>query len=137
MFGIPFQLLILALRKKPWIVYAKKPFGSSVHVLDYLGRYTHRVALSNELILSAHNAEVTFSYRDRKDQNRKKTMPPRCPRIHPPLPASRDPQRLRARASLRFLGQPIQRPSSKVPSTPGPRSRSARAPLEISSRDDA
>ena len=70
-----FQLLINGLRKKPWIVYAKKPFGSPVHVLDYLGRYTHRVALSNDRILSAHNGEVTFSYRDRKDQNRKKTMP--------------------------------------------------------------
>jgi hypothetical protein len=69
-----FQLLINALRKKPWIVYAKKPFGSPEHVLDYLGRYTHRVALSNDRILSAHNGEVTFSYRDRKDQNRKKTM---------------------------------------------------------------
>ena len=69
-----FQLLINGLRKKPWIVYAKKPFGSPVHVLDYLGRYTHRVALSNDRILSAHNGEVTFSYRDRKDQNRKKTM---------------------------------------------------------------
>jgi predicted Zn-ribbon and HTH transcriptional regulator len=70
-----FQLLINGLRKKPWIVYAKKPFGSPIHVLDYLGRYTHRVALSNDRILSAHNGEVTFSYRDRKDQNRKKTMP--------------------------------------------------------------
>jgi hypothetical protein len=69
-----FQLLINALRKKPWVVYAKKPFGSPEHVLDYLGRYTHRVALSNDRILSAYNAEVTFSYRDRKDQNRKKTM---------------------------------------------------------------
>ena len=71
---VAFQLLINALRKKPWVVYAKKPFGSPVHVLDYLGRYTHRVALSNDRILSAHNGEVTFSYRDRKDQNRKKTM---------------------------------------------------------------
>jgi hypothetical protein len=71
---LAFKLLINALRKKPWIVYAKKPFGSPVHVLDYLGRYTHRVALSNDRILSAHNREVTFSYRDRKDQNRKKTM---------------------------------------------------------------
>ena len=57
-----FQLLINALRKKPWIVYAKKPFGSPVHVLDYLGRYTHRVALSNDRILSAHNGDVTFSF---------------------------------------------------------------------------
>jgi len=72
---IAFKVLFNTLRKKPWIVYAKKPFGSPVYVLDYLGRYTHRVALSNDRILSAHNEEVTFSYRDRKDQNRKKTMP--------------------------------------------------------------
>ena len=52
---IAFQLLTNALRKKPWVVYAKKPFGSPVHVIDYLGRYTHRVALSNDRILSAHN----------------------------------------------------------------------------------
>ena len=71
---VAFKLLINALQKKPWIVYAKKPFGSPVQVLDYLGRYTHRVALSNERILSAHNGEVTFSYRDRKNHNRKKTM---------------------------------------------------------------
>ena len=71
---VAFQLLINALRKKTWIVYAKKPFGSPVHVLDYLGRYTHRVALSNDRILSARNGEVTFSYRDRKNQDRKKTM---------------------------------------------------------------
>ena len=71
---VAFKLLIKVLRKKPWIAYAKKPFGSPVHVLDYLGRYTHRVALSNDRILSARNGDVTFSYRDRKDPNRKKTM---------------------------------------------------------------
>jgi len=69
-----FKLLINALGKKPWIVYAKKPFGSPIYVLDYLGRYIHRVALSNDRILSVHSREVTFSYRDRKNENRKKTM---------------------------------------------------------------
>jgi hypothetical protein len=69
-----FTLLINALRKKPWIVYVKKPFGSPVHVLDYLGRYIHRVALSNDRIVSAYNGAVTFSYRDRKTHDRKKTM---------------------------------------------------------------
>jgi predicted Zn-ribbon and HTH transcriptional regulator len=58
--SVAFNLLINALRKKPWIVYAKKPFGSPVHVLDYLGRYTHRVALSNDRILSARNGAVTL-----------------------------------------------------------------------------
>jgi predicted Zn-ribbon and HTH transcriptional regulator len=72
--SLAFNLLINALPNKPWIVYAKKPFGSPAHVLDYLGRYTHRVALSNDRILSARNRAVTFSYRDRKNQDRKKTM---------------------------------------------------------------
>ncbi len=63
-----------ALRKTSWIVYAKKPFGSPQTVLDYLGRYTHRVALSNDRILRIENAEVTLSYRDRKDGNQKKTL---------------------------------------------------------------
>ena len=70
-----FNVVLKGLRKKPWVVYAKKPFGSPDHVLDYLGRYNHRVALSNDRILSAHDGKVTFSYRDRKDQNQKKTMP--------------------------------------------------------------
>jgi len=62
------------LRKKQWVVYAKKPFGSPQTVLDYLGRYTHRVALSNDRILSIHNGQITLSYRDRKDGDRKKTI---------------------------------------------------------------
>ena len=70
-----FNVLLKGLRKKPWVVYAKKPFGSPEHVLDYLGRYTHRVALSNDRILSARNGAVTFSYRDRKNKDRKNTMP--------------------------------------------------------------
>jgi putative transposase len=69
-----FRLLVNALRGKPWVVYAKKPFGSPVHVLDYLGRYIHRVALSNDRIVSARNGAVSFRYRDRKNHDRKKTM---------------------------------------------------------------
>lgn len=66
---------IKRLRKKNWVVYAKKPFGCPQTVLDYLGRYTHRVALSNDRILKVENGEVTLSYRDRKDGDRKKTLP--------------------------------------------------------------
>ena len=62
------------LRQKNWVIYAKKPFGSPQTVLDYLGRYTHRVALSNDRILQVENGKVTLSYRDRKDGDRKKTM---------------------------------------------------------------
>jgi len=63
-----------ALRKNNWIVYAKKPFGSPQTVLDYLGRYTHRVALSNDRILGVEDGEVTLSYRDRRDGGQKKTI---------------------------------------------------------------
>jgi len=63
-----------SLRDKPWIVYAKRPFAGPQQVLDYLGRYTHRVAISNHRILSIHDGRVTFSYRDRRDQNRRKQM---------------------------------------------------------------
>jgi predicted Zn-ribbon and HTH transcriptional regulator len=69
-----FNALLERLRKNPWVVYAKKPFGSPAHVLDYLGRYTHRVALSNNRIRAIHNGEVTFAYRDRKNQDRRKLM---------------------------------------------------------------
>ena len=65
---------IKASRQKSWNVYAKKPFGSPHTVLDYLGRYTHRVALSNDRILKVEKGQVTLSYRDRKDGDRKKTL---------------------------------------------------------------
>ena len=65
---------IKASRQKSWVVYAKKPFGSPHTVLDYLGRYTHRVALSNDRILDIENGQITLSYRDRRDGDRKKTM---------------------------------------------------------------
>jgi len=70
----PSQQELKELRKKSWVVYAKKPFGSPQTVLDYLGRYTHRVALSNDRILAVQNSQVTLSYRDRKDGDLKKTM---------------------------------------------------------------
>ena len=63
-----------ASHKKNWVVYAKKPFGSPQTVLHYLGRYTHRVALSNNRILAVENGQVSFSYRDRKDKDRLKSM---------------------------------------------------------------
>jgi len=65
---------IKASRQKSWVVYAKKPFGSPQTVLDYLGRYTHRVALSNDRILNVQNGQVTLSYRDRKDGDKKRTV---------------------------------------------------------------
>ncbi len=69
-----FRNLIRTLRAKPWVVYAKEPFSKPEHVLRYLGRYTHRVAISNERIRHIGDKTVTFSYRDRKQGDRKASM---------------------------------------------------------------
>jgi hypothetical protein len=49
-----------------WVVYSKKPFGGPEQVLDYIGRYTHRVAISNNRIINVRDGRVAFTYRDRK-----------------------------------------------------------------------
>ena len=56
------------------MVYAKPPFGGPEKVLDYLGRYTHRVALSNNRLQQLQDGRVTFAYKDYKDQHRQKLM---------------------------------------------------------------
>jgi hypothetical protein len=52
------------LAERKWVVYAKPPFGGPQQVLEYLGRYTHRVALSNQRLLNIDNDQVTFRYKD-------------------------------------------------------------------------
>lgn len=61
------------LRKKPWVVYSQAPFVGPRKLLDYLGRYTHRVAISNHRILSCQAGQVRYHYRDRRDGDRLKT----------------------------------------------------------------
>ena len=67
-----FLQLIETLRAKQWITYSKQPFGGPEQVLEYLGRYTHRVAITNNRIKAIKNGTVTFSYRDRSDENKVK-----------------------------------------------------------------
>jgi len=57
-----------------WVVYCKPPFKSASCVVEYLGRYTHRVAISNNRIISIDNGIVTFKHRDYKDNNKSKIM---------------------------------------------------------------
>lgn len=59
---------------KDWIVYAKKPFSGPDQVLTYLGRYTHRIAIANYRIKAINDHQVVFTYKDRSDDNRSKTM---------------------------------------------------------------
>jgi Putative transposase/Transposase zinc-binding domain len=62
------------LRAKPWVVYAKRPFAGPEQVLDYLGRYTHRVAIANNRLVSVTDTQVRFRYQDYAHGNRRKVM---------------------------------------------------------------
>jgi hypothetical protein len=62
------------LRGSKWVVYAKPPFGGPERVLDYLGRYTHRVAISNHRLKELKQGHVTFTYKDYKHEHRQKVM---------------------------------------------------------------
>jgi len=59
---------------RKWVVYTKAPFSGPEEVVRYIGRYTHRVAVSNYRILSVKDGQVTFSYKDYRDGGKKKTM---------------------------------------------------------------
>jgi hypothetical protein len=67
-----FSVLIDELYKEDWVVYSKKPFAGPQKALDYLGRYTFRTAISNNRIRGVKDGKVTFTYRDRRDNDRKK-----------------------------------------------------------------
>jgi hypothetical protein len=69
-----FSSLVRQLFEKDWVVYCKRPFGGPEHVLHYLGGYTHRVAISNQRLISLGNNTVKFRWRDSAHGNRKRPM---------------------------------------------------------------
>jgi hypothetical protein len=69
-----FARYLAPLRNVDWCVYAKRPFAGPQQVLDYVGRYTHRVAISNNRLLAIDNGQVSFSWKDYRDNNQQKTM---------------------------------------------------------------
>lgn len=69
---IVFQKLIDSLFSTDWVVYLKESFQTSESVIEYLARYTHKIAISNQRIISADNGTVSFIYRDYKDKNKEK-----------------------------------------------------------------
>jgi hypothetical protein len=69
-----FHALLSTLRSKEWVVYSKPPFGGPEHVLKYLARYTHRVAISNGRLLGLENGQVRFRWRDSRHNNRSSVM---------------------------------------------------------------
>jgi predicted RNA-binding Zn-ribbon protein involved in translation (DUF1610 family) len=69
-----FHRFLTPLRDKDWVVYAKPPFGGPQQVLEYLGRYTHRVAISNDRLSSLQNGRVTFQWRDYRHPQRPRVL---------------------------------------------------------------
>ena len=94
-----FHNYLAPLENAEWVVYAKPPFGGPRQVLEYLGRYTHRVAISNHRILGVSNGQVSFQWKDYRGKGKQKsrvmtlavdefirrflihTLPPGFPRI--------------------------------------------------------
>jgi Putative transposase len=62
------------LRNVAWVVYAKRPFAGPQHVLAYLGRYTHRVAIANGRLLACQNGCIRFRWKDYRADNKSKVM---------------------------------------------------------------
>jgi len=69
-----FHRLVGQLRSRNWVVHVRRPFCGPEHVIQYLARYTHRVAISNGRLISLQNGQVTFRWRDSADGNRQKLM---------------------------------------------------------------
>ena len=70
-----FEQLMEKLGKKNWFVYAKPPFGGAEHVLRYLGRYTHRMAISNHRLTAFDGEHVSFRWRDYAHGSKQRVMP--------------------------------------------------------------
>lgn len=71
---VPEKELVNQLFQKEWVVYAKRPFGHPKAVLEYLGRYTHKVAISNHRILNIDTQTITFGYKDYRQGAQKLEM---------------------------------------------------------------
>lgn len=69
-----FRAFVRSLYPVDWVVYSKKPFRGPQHVLQYLARYTHRVAISSHRLVSFRNGQVTFRWKDYAHGNKQKTM---------------------------------------------------------------
>jgi len=125
-----FYALLAPLVKRKWVVYAKPPFGGPQQVIDYLGRYTHRVAISNHRLKNVENGQVTFQYKQYRAKDGQQaremtvsaqefirrfllhTLPPGFQRIrHYGLLASR-PKQGNLALCRQFLDMPAIRPSA-------------------------
>jgi hypothetical protein len=118
-----FRRQLDTVRHAKWVVYAKAPFAGPQQVVDYLGHYTHRVAIANQRIMDIENGQVTFNWRDYRDHNQPKIMTLAAEEfirrflLHVlPLPP-----RIPSHPLLRLPGQSTpQREVGALPPAPGP-----------------
>ena len=115
----PFHAFLRQLFRQDWVVYAKPPFGGPEYVLQYLARYTHRVAISNHRLVSMTDGNVTFRWKDYPRQQ-KAQDDPHGRRIPASVPAACVAARLCAHPSFRVsVRRATARASGRQPSDAG------------------
>ena len=97
-----FRAFLRSLYRQAWVVYAKPPFGSPAHVLHYLARYTHRVAISNHRLVAVTNDTVSFRWKDYRHGSRDPHAHPRRRRIPATVSPARPAEALCPHPLLRF-----------------------------------
>src|SRR5205823_401348 len=122
-----FRAYLRALFRHDWVVYVKPPFGGPEHVLHYLARYTHRVAISNHRLVNVADDHVTFRWKNYAHGSASKADDRQRDRIPAAILVARPPARLRADPLLWLSGEsaPSRRPAT-LPSRPRRHSTTAR-----------
>lgn len=69
-----FQRYLNDVRRINWVIYPKPPFGSAEQVVHYVGRYTHRVAISNSRVIDIEDGKVRFRWKDYRHGSQQKVM---------------------------------------------------------------
>jgi Putative transposase len=100
-----FASFLRTLFRQDWVVYAKRAFGGPEQVIRYLGRYTHRVAISNHRLIAFDSDDVTFRWQGLRWRQQDENDDGHRRRVHSALPASRLAEGIRPHPSLRRHGQ--------------------------------
>ena len=101
-----FAQFLAPVRQTEWVVYAKPPFGGPPQVIEYLGRYTHRVAISNQRLVALQDGQkVSFRWKDYRRPEQAQGNDGLRRGVHPPFPAACAAARLSAHPLLRLARQ--------------------------------
>ena len=133
--AVAFRAFLRSLYRQAWVVYAKPPFGSPAHVLHYLARYTHRVAISNHRLVAVTDDTVVVSLEGLSPREPDPHAHPRRRRIPPTLSAARPAEALCPDSLLRLPRAAVSHPrAGAVSAGPGRRSDARLRPTRPSSR---